>query len=149
MSVLVKDSILLSTKKNLGISEGMTAFDSDITMHINSVLSTLTQLGIGPLAGLNIEDEMDTWDDFFGGDPRLNAVKTYVTLRVRMIFDPPNTSYTQNAISEQIKELEWRLEVARTPVIPEAPINPPTPGGPVNPPGDWIIDGGDLDPEED
>lgn len=118
-------SILESTKKNVGIDAGYTAFDPDILMHINTALSTLTQLGIGPLEGLYVEDASVKWDDFFGGDPRLAAVRSYVTLRVRLLFDPPATSFAIDAIKEQIKEMEWRLEVARTPTIPELPITEP------------------------
>lgn len=107
------DSILNSTKKTLGIAEEYTAFDVDIVMHINSVLSTLNDLGIGPENGFMIEDDSSTWSDFIGNDPRLNSVKTYTYLRVRLLFDPPSTQYMVAAYQEQIKEQEWRLSVRR------------------------------------
>lgn len=107
----MSNSILTSTKKVLGIEADYTAFDMDIIMHINSVFSTLNQLGIGPATGFMIEDEAALWPDFFGTDLRLNSVKTYVYLRVRMLFDPPGTSYLITAMKEQIQELEWRLNV--------------------------------------
>lgn len=107
------DSILNSTKKTLGIDPDYGAFDLDILTHINSTLSTLQQLGIGPEAGYMIMDHTSSWTDFLGEDLRLNAVKTYVYLRVRLLFDPPATSFHINAIQEQIKELEWRLNVHR------------------------------------
>lgn len=106
-------SILTSTKKILGIEEEYTAYDLDIITHINSVFSTLSQLGIGPEAGFAIEDAATTWDTFLGTDPNLNAVKTYVYLRVRMLFDPPSTSYAQDSMRKQIEEIEWRLNVYR------------------------------------
>lgn len=109
----MSDSILTSTKKALGITEDYTAFDVDILMHINSVFSTLHQLGIGPPGGFSIADKSTTWSSLLGDDARLNAVKTYVYLRVRMIFDPPGTSYLINSMDQQAKELEWRLNVAR------------------------------------
>ncbi len=109
----MNDSILTSTKKSLGLDEDYTAFDPDIIMHINSVLSTLNQLGIGPGLGFMIEDKEALWDTFLGSDPRLNNVKTYVYLRVRMLFDPPQTSYHTTAMQDQIKELEWRINVQR------------------------------------
>jgi hypothetical protein len=105
------DSILESTKKILGIDAGYTAFDLDIMTHINSVFFTLHQLGIGPAEGFMIEDAEAKWVDFLGTDPRYNAVKTYVYLRVRLLFDPPTTSYLITALTEQVKELEWRLTV--------------------------------------
>ena len=106
------DSILTSTKKILGVDETYTVFDLDIMTHINSAFSTLNQLGIGPVDGFMIEDATAVWSDFLGtNSPKLNAVKTYVYLRVRMLFDPPTTSYLINALNEQIKELEWRLNV--------------------------------------
>jgi hypothetical protein len=107
------DSILTSTKKNLGIEASYTAFDEDIKLHINSVFSTLHQLGIGPVDGFAIVNDTAVWSDFLDGDLRLNSVKTYVYLRVRMIFDPPTTGYHVAAVQKQIEELEWRLNVVR------------------------------------
>jgi hypothetical protein len=109
----LSDSILQSTKKNIGLAESYTEFDPDVIMHINTVFSFLTQLGIGPADGYMIEGAEDTWDEFLGDDPNLNAVKTYVYLRVRHLFDPPGTSYHLNAALEQIRELEWRLNTYR------------------------------------
>lgn len=106
-------SILTSVKKNLGIAAEYEVFDPDILLYINGVFSTLNQLGVGPEDGFVIEDDSATWDDFLGDDPRLNHVRTYMTLRVRILFDPPQTSYAQEAIKEQIKEHEWRLNVQR------------------------------------
>lgn len=106
-------SILNSIKKVLGIDESYTAFDADIIMHINSVFSTLNQLGVGPAEGFMIENGEATWDTFIGVDPRLNAVKSYVYLRVRLLFDPPTTSYMIEAQQQQVRELEWRLNVQR------------------------------------
>lgn len=119
------DSILTSIKKILGIDENYTIFDPDIIVHINSVFSTLNQLGIGPEAGFAIEDADPTWADFLDDDPRLNSVKTYVYLRVRLLFDPPTTSYLITALQEQARELEWRLNVQREGVSWVDP-NPPT-----------------------
>lgn len=105
------DSILNSVKKNLGLTATYTAFDPDIIMHINTVFSTLNQLGIGPVNGFMIEDDTPVWDTFLGADIRLNSAKTYMYLRVRMLFDPPTTAHLISAMKEQIQELEWRLNV--------------------------------------
>lgn len=109
----MEDSILVVIKKLLGIPEDYTAFDVDVMTHINSAFSTLTQLGIGPATGFMIEDDSAIWADFLVTDKQLNSVKTYIALRVRQIFDPPTTSYVVAAFAEQIKELEWRLNVHR------------------------------------
>jgi hypothetical protein len=111
----MEQSILLSTKKILGIAPDYTVFDLDILTHINSAFSTLTQLGVGPVTGFMIEDADTEWEEFFGTVPdnQLNSVKTYVYLRVRQIFDPPTTSFAIQAFNDQIKELEWRLNVRR------------------------------------
>lgn len=109
----MEDSILTSVKKVLGIEAGYTAFDEDILMHINSVFSTLNQLGVGPTDGFAITDMSTTWDAFLGADPRLNSVKTYVFLKVRILFDPPGTSYLIESMRKQAEELEWRLNVYR------------------------------------
>lgn len=106
------DSILLTTKKALGLAEDYNVFDQDIIMHINSVFSNLATLGIGPEVGFEIEDETKTWNDFTS-DVRLNSVKSYTYLKVRLMFDPPTTSFVLNAIQEQLKELEWRMNVYR------------------------------------
>jgi hypothetical protein len=106
-------SILTSTKKILGIAEDYTAFDTDIITHINSVFSTLTQLGVGPEDGFMIEDSSSMWDDFYVDDNQFNAVRSYVYLRVRLLFDPPTTSYLIAAFDRQVAELEWRLNVHR------------------------------------
>lgn len=110
---MVEPSILVSTKKVLGIADDYTAFDLDITTHINSALSTLTQLGVGPPTGYEIDDVSDNWEDFIGDDLQYNAVKSYVFLRVRQLFDPPQTSYLISAYDRQIQELEWRLNTHR------------------------------------
>lgn len=107
------NSILNSTKKVLGLEESYDVFDVDILMHINSVFFKLNQLGIGPEAGYQIEDDAPTWDLFYGTDPRYNAVKTYVYLNVRLLFDPPTTGYHMDALKQQIAEYEWRLNQFR------------------------------------
>jgi len=109
----VEQRILISVKKVLGLPEADTSFDVDITMHINTVLATLTQVGIGPAEGFMIEGAADTWDAFIGNDKRLNAVRTYVYLRVRLLFDPPQTSFVIDSMQKQIQEFEWRLNVQR------------------------------------
>lgn len=109
----MSESILTSTKKILGIPEADTTFDLDILIHINSVFSTLTQLGIGPDTGFGIEDKITTWDAFLGGNPRIASVKTYMYLKVRLYFDPPGTSFVIGAMEKQVEELEWRLNVER------------------------------------
>lgn len=106
-------SILVSTKKMVGLAESDPSFDIDVMMHINTVLSVLTQVGIGPEEGFMIEGSDETWDAFVGADKRLNLVKTYVSLRVRLLFDPPATSFVIQSMEKQIAELEWRLNVQR------------------------------------
>ena len=110
--VSTTDSILSSTKKTLGLAPEYTPFDHDVIMHINTVFSFLNQLGVGPAEGFMIEDDTATWDEFIT-DARLNSVKSYVYLRVRLLFDPPTTSFVLSAVQEQIKELEWRINVYR------------------------------------
>lgn len=106
-------SILNSVKKVLGIAEDDESFDEDILMHTNSVFGTLTQLGIGPADGFSIEDADAEWDDFLGTDKNLNPAKSYIYLRLRLIFDPPTTSFVITALDKQREELEWRLNVYR------------------------------------
>ena len=111
----MEQSILTSTKKILGIAEDYTVFDLDIITHINTAFSTLAQLGVGPPAGFMIDDHTYMWEDFLGETPDFqnNSVKSYVFLKVRQLFDPPQTSYLIAATEKQIQELEWRLNTHR------------------------------------
>ena len=106
------ESILTSIKKLLGIDEEYTQFNSDIIMHINSVFLNLTQLGVGPSEGFLIEDDTATWDDFIGDSNQLQAVMSYVYLKVKLLFDPPLSSSVTESMNRMISELEWRLNVA-------------------------------------
>jgi len=106
------DSILNSTKKLLGVVEEDTNFDADIIMHINSVFLTLNQIGVGPSRGFMIEDKTAYWEDFVTDIGLLNAVKPYMYLKVKLVFDPPLSSSVIEAINRQIAEFEWRLRLA-------------------------------------
>lgn len=104
-----ENSILISIKKLLGIDKDYVQFDQDIIININSALMSLTQLGVGPQSGFKISGEEETWNDFIGERIDFESVKTYVYLKVRLIFDPPQSSYLIENIKEQLKEIEWRL----------------------------------------
>lgn len=105
------ESILISIKKMLGITEDYEHFDSDLIMHINSVFSILTQLGVGPSTGFSIKDKTDVWSDFIPDDPRLESVKSYVYMKVKLLFDPPLSSTVMESTNRMISEFEWRLNV--------------------------------------
>lgn len=111
------ESILQSIKKMLGIEPEYTHFDPDIIAAINSVIMVLTQVGVGPSQGFYITDERAEWMDFLGTRIDLEAVKTYIYLRVKLIFDPPTTSFVLNAMQEQIREFEWRLNINADPPV--------------------------------
>lgn len=108
-----KNSILISIKKLLGIPKGYSVFDQDIIMHINSVFMILNQLGIGPEKGYYIDDAADAWSEFVDNDADLNAIKSYMYLKVRLLFDPPINGTVMEAMKQQISELEWRLNVKK------------------------------------
>ena len=121
-------SILTSIKKVLMIDVADTSYDVDVMMHTNSALSTLTQMGIGPPAGILVEDASTTWDDFVS-DNRLNMLKSYVYLRVRLLFDPPSNPKVFSAMQTEISEYAWRLNVVREGDSWVDPT-PPTPSPP-------------------
>ena len=106
------DSILTSIKKQIGIDSGYKHFDADIIMAINTVFSVLQQLGVGPSDGFRITDDSTTWDDYVANRPDLESLKTYIGIRVKLIFDPPTNSAVLTALKETKSELEWRLNVA-------------------------------------
>ena len=105
----ITESVLTSVKKLLGIDEGYTHFDADIVMHINSVFSILTQMGVGPANGFSIMGKDEGWSDFISGG---------AGLKVRLLFDPPLSSAAVESMNRQISEFEWRLFVAADPVEP-------------------------------
>lgn len=106
------ESILTSIKKLMGITEEYDHFDTDLIIHINSVFSVLTQLGVGPEKGFSISDDAAVWSDFISDEYRLELVKSYVYLKVKLLFDPPLTASVLESINRQIGEFEWRLNVA-------------------------------------
>ncbi len=108
----MNDSILTSVKKILGITAEYTHFDDALIMHINTVLMALTQMGIGNRQYFRIEDASSTWSDFISDKVDIDAIKTYVALRVKLIFDPPQSSTHMQAIQDTIKECEWRMYIA-------------------------------------
>lgn len=107
----MEESILTSIKKLLGISADYTNFDTDIIIHINSVFMVLHQLGVGPTEGFRIENENNIWSEFVDESDNLDAVKTYVYLKVKLIFDPPLSSAVMESVKQTINELEWRLNI--------------------------------------
>ena len=106
------DSILTSIKKLLGIKEEYKYFDADIIIHINSVFMILKQLGVGPPDGFSISDESSVWSDFIDNSSDIESVKSYVYLKVKLLFDPPLSSAAMEAMKQLISELEWRLTLA-------------------------------------
>lgn len=105
------ESILKSIKKLLGIQEDYTHFDQDIILHINTAFMVLNQLGVGPETCFYIEDDTSEWEDFLDGAQNIEAVKTYIYLKVRLLFDPPANSTITKSIEDAISEYEFRLSV--------------------------------------
>lgn len=103
------ESILTGTKKILGVAESYTAFDHDITVFINSALSTAEQAGAGLLTVFAIEDATTEWADLGLTAKNLAMLKNYIYLKARMVFDPPPTSFAITAMEKQIEELEYRM----------------------------------------
>lgn len=106
----MEESILVTIKKMLGLAEDYEVFDLDITVLINAAFSVLRQLGVGPVEGFSIHGNSETWGDFDGDPARLEMVKTYIYLKVRVVFDPP-TGGVLDAMNNTIKEYEWRMNV--------------------------------------
>lgn len=111
----MQDSILMTIRKLVCGDPYADHFDTDLLVHINACFSILNQLGVGPENGLVVTDETQSWSSYSDNDRILNMVKTYVTLKVKKIFDPPLTSSVLEAMDKEIKELEWRLNVAVDP----------------------------------
>lgn len=106
----MNESILTSTKKVLGIDENYLEFDPDIIMHINAALFSLNQLSVGPKEGFIISDKSTLWSEFESRKD-LIAIQSYIYLRVRLLFDPPTSSFVLDSMDRQRQELEWRLNI--------------------------------------
>lgn len=108
----MEESILDSIKKDLGLTPDYTAFDTDILMFINGVFSTLYQIGVDSAKNKRVEDSYDTWEDFFDTDSDLiGLIHPYTYLKVRILFDPPTSSFVLDSINKQIAEYEWRISI--------------------------------------
>ena len=115
----MEESILISTKKILGLGSDYTAFDLDIITFVNSAFSLLNQMGVGPTDGFSIEDDTEEWASLSVPANQLQLIKTYIYLRARLLFDPPSTSFLLEAAQNQIKEYEWRLNAFREMALEE------------------------------
>jgi len=105
----MNNSILDDIKKLLGIPSDYDAFNTDLVMHINTVFQNLYEMGFGDTA-FSIDDSSSTWNQFFGYTGlSINSARTYVYLKVKQLFDPPQTSALIEAMNSNIQELEWRL----------------------------------------
>lgn len=114
------EDILTSVKKAIGFDENYRVFDPDLVMFINSTFATLHQLGVGPKEPFCIDvDSQSCWHEFINDDLRLNSVKSYVFIKAKMIFDPPQSSFLLDSLKTQADELEWRLMVAAETIEPE------------------------------
>ena len=114
----MQDSILMTIRKLVCGNPYADHFDTDLLVHINACFSILNQLGVGPENGFVVTDETQNWGDYTADSTALNMVKTYVTLKVKKIFDPPLTSSVLEAMDKEISQLEWRLNVAVDPSKP-------------------------------
>ena len=112
MAVKINESILESVKKLIN-AEGDEYFDTDIVIHINTIFSVLQQMGVGPEGGFSIDDAKSTWDEFTDDEPLFNMVKSYMAIRVKLLFDIASAnSYYITQLQAQADELEWRIRAA-------------------------------------
>lgn len=106
------NSILNTVKKAVGLMPKYDAFDDTLIMHINSVFMILSQVGVGPAKGFRIEDDTAEWSDFLSNeDGNYESIKSYVCMKVRLLFDPPSSSTHMECIKQLVSELEWRLNI--------------------------------------
>lgn len=107
----MEESILITIKKMLGLDKDYDAFDTDVIININTVLMTLNQIGVGPKEGFSITGVDEKWKDYLEDKENLEAVKTFIYIKVKLVFDPPSTGFVLEALKNMASELEWRLNV--------------------------------------
>lgn len=105
------NSILMDVRKGCNVPEWDDGFDQELIMFINTAIFDLAQIGVGPLNGFSIKGKEETWSSIIEGSKQLEAVKTFVTLKVRLVFDPPTSSFVLESMKNIIAECEWRLNV--------------------------------------
>ena len=105
------DSIFGSVKKVVGLLGDDGSFDEDILLHINTVVSTLRQLGLSIPSDFYVRDDVQTWQNLLGEFRDLDLVKSYMAMKVRLMFDPPSSSFGLASMTEMVKELEWRINI--------------------------------------
>lgn len=111
----MEESIFKTIKALLGPDAEYDVFDQDILVFINSAISILCQIGVGPSTGFRVTGETETWGDLLGDSDRIDSVKDYIYMKTKLGFDPPANSSVMSAYNEACKELEWRLNVAADP----------------------------------
>lgn len=107
----MQESILLTIKQMLGIPSEYSVFDEELVVYINTVIAALRQLGVGPENGFAITGENESWEDYIGDTSMYENVKAYIYLKVRMMFDPPSSSFVLEAFKNQAAEIEWRIYI--------------------------------------
>ena len=105
-------SILNTVKAGLGVVEDDTSFDVELKVHINSTFQALRQLGVGPTTGFMVLTDAESWDDYLGVQKELlSAVQTYIILKVKLVFDPPDVGFVITHMERLIEQMEWRMLV--------------------------------------
>lgn len=107
---ILDESIMLTVKKACGLQPEYEAFDEEMIMDINSVFFILYQRGIGSDSIFSISDDTSKWSDFMDDD-RVAIIAPYVGYKVRLMFDPPQNSTTNESLKDKVNELEWRLSI--------------------------------------
>ena len=107
------ESILDTIKQLLGIPTDDDSFDTDVKVNINTAIFNLSQIGVGPANGYIVTSNTQMWNDYIGASLiNLEGVKNYIYLKTKLVFDPPTNSTTIQAINDNLKELEWRMQLA-------------------------------------
>lgn len=112
----MEESILKTIKQLVGCPDDFEQFDLDLTIHINSSFATLTHLGIGPKEGYRITGVDNVWSEFEDDPQKLSLIKDYVYIKTRLLFDPPTNGSLMDSLTEQLKEMEWRLYILYYPI---------------------------------
>lgn len=104
-------SSILGTIKDLlgGAAANSTDFDGEIMVHINTQFGVLYQLGVGPSQGYMITSADNEWSEFTSGNKLLEMVKSYIYMRVRLLFDPPQNSSVLTYFKDAADILESRI----------------------------------------
>lgn len=109
----LSDSILKHIREAVGLTEDNSEFDRELKDHINMSIVKLNQNGVK--TNMYVKSEEETWGDLLDPDQigfeSSGTIPTFISLNVKLLFDPPPPSSVEFH-TNSVNELLWRIRAA-------------------------------------